>query len=283
MKSSQQNPGSSAESRAAGRAPGNGSRRQAEQAEALAASGPAIETEASSPSEASRPAGATAPATSPSEASRAAGATATSPSLRSDSGSYVSAVDTTARAQRRAATPQASRATGAMIRDPMAAMFQLSRDYTQMWESFLGRSFANFGRGFGWNPFFADSLLPMMRSLEQEAQAPLSWAPRIDVEDRDDSLLVRADLPGVRCEDVQVEVDGDVLMVSGERRSEREQGGNGQGYRFLERSTGRFWRSIPLPTEVEAENVHATLRDGVLEIEVTLPSVVRRRRIEIAV
>lgn len=97
-----------------------------------------------------------------------------------------------------------------------------------------------------------------------------NWAPRIDVFDKDDWLIVRADVPGMNKDDVQVEVADDVLVIRGESADGSQTSGD-QYYR-IERSFGSFYRRIPLPFSVDADLVEATLTDGVLEIRVPRPA-----------
>jgi HSP20 family protein len=106
------------------------------------------------------------------------------------------------------------------------------------------------------------------------------WAPPIEVLERDDRLVVRAELPGLSKDDVNVEVTDDLLTIAGERWEEREE--TGEGYRHSERRYGRFSRSVPLPEGVSPEDVRCTFQNGVLEITMPAPQRVgRNRRIEI--
>jgi HSP20 family protein len=91
------------------------------------------------------------------------------------------------------------------------------------------------------------------------------WAPQIEISERDGQLVVCADLPGLRKEDVKVDLTDDVLTIEGERQEQRE----GRGY--SERTYGSFYRTIPLPEGVSAEGAQATFRDGVLEVRIPMP------------
>jgi HSP20 family protein len=108
------------------------------------------------------------------------------------------------------------------------------------------------------------------------------FAPKIDVVQRGNELVVRADLPGVNPEDVAVEISDDAITISGERQQEQEEE-NGSVYRY-ERSYGAFYREIPLPEGAIVDEARATFKDGVLEITVPAPSeaVSRGRRLEIS-
>jgi HSP20 family protein len=111
--------------------------------------------------------------------------------------------------------------------------------------------------------------------------APALWSPQIDVQRRDDALVVKADLPGVRKEDLKIDIDDNALVISGQRQEQHEEGGKDQGYQLYERSYGSFYRAIPLPQDVNADDIQAEMRDGVLKVTVPLPQSARRRRIQI--
>ncbi|ABS27276.1 Hsp20/alpha crystallin family protein [Anaeromyxobacter sp. Fw109-5] len=95
------------------------------------------------------------------------------------------------------------------------------------------------------------------------------WSPQVDVFEREGNLVVRADLPGLKKEDLRVEMSEDALVIEGERR--REQTEEGAGFYRAERSYGSFRRAIPLPEGVSAEQVDARFENGVLEISMPLP------------
>jgi HSP20 family protein len=99
--------------------------------------------------------------------------------------------------------------------------------------------------------------------------APGLWAPQIEMFEQDGELIVRADLPGLTKDDVNVEIDNDAITIEGERRSEQNE--DREGFYRTERSYGKFYRRLPLPDGVESENANATFRDGVLEITMDMP------------
>jgi len=106
------------------------------------------------------------------------------------------------------------------------------------------------------------------------------WAPHIEVAERNGKLLIQADLPGVRKEDVNVQIEDDAVIIQGQRHQENER--NEGGFYHSERSYGSFYRVIPLPDGTDAEQANATFRDGVLHIEVPVPQQRQRgRRLEI--
>jgi HSP20 family protein len=102
------------------------------------------------------------------------------------------------------------------------------------------------------------------------ASGGITWSPEIDVFEKDNHLVTKVDLPGMKKEDVKVEVTDGHLAISGERKSETEEK-NDAFYR-CEREYGSFYRAVPLPDGVKPEDVKATFSDGVLEVSVPLPA-----------
>lgn len=90
------------------------------------------------------------------------------------------------------------------------------------------------------------------------------WAPRVDIRETDDALLVQAELPGIDKKDVHLEVKDDVLTLSGERRYEKDV--KEENVHRVERAYGSFSRSFSLPGNVDASKVNASMKDGVLEV-----------------
>jgi len=93
------------------------------------------------------------------------------------------------------------------------------------------------------------------------------WTPALDIAERDDAIVVEAELPGMSAEDIDISVEGDTLIIRGEKMQQREE--KGETYYHTERRYGSFKRTIPLPSTVEADKIEATHKDGVLKI--TLP------------
>ena len=141
----------------------------------------------------------------------------------------------------------------------------------------MSSDFRSFGSGFSGSSF------PDLSSgaSEDAGFAPSIWSPRIDVQQRGDALQVCADLPGVRKEDVNIDLTEEGLTITGERREEREEGGRERVYRSIERSYGRFYRTIPLPKGLKTEELKAQMQDGVLQITIPLDERARPRRIQI--
>jgi HSP20 family protein len=98
--------------------------------------------------------------------------------------------------------------------------------------------------------------------------------------EQDGKLIVQADLPGLRREDVHAQIEDDAVIISGERQQETKQ--NESGRYVSERAYGSFYRVIPLPEGVDAANATAAFRDGVLRIEMPAPKRQRGRTLEIA-
>jgi len=115
--------------------------------------------------------------------------------------------------------------------------------------------------------FFGDRRFPMMRALRRGM--PEMPVPKVDIVDRDGAIVVKAELPGVKREDVSVELAGHDLIIEGKREEETET--KEDNYYRMERSSGSFYRRIPLPEGVSDENITASYEDGVLEVMVPRP------------
>ncbi len=96
------------------------------------------------------------------------------------------------------------------------------------------------------------------------------WAPRTDIFEKNGQLHIKVELPGVKKEDVKVEMDEGDLIIRGERKAESEV--REEDYYRMERTYGSFYRRLPLPFEVKAEQVRASYKDGVLEVEIPKPA-----------
>lgn len=107
------------------------------------------------------------------------------------------------------------------------------------------------------------------------------WVPPMDLVEAEDAFVLQADLPGVAEADVHVEVDGDVLTISGERRSEQRE--RKDGYVRIERAHGTFRRSVSLPDGIDPEHVEASFDRGVLSVRIPKPEQRRPHKVQIAV
>ncbi|MGI8714624.1 MAG: Hsp20/alpha crystallin family protein [Solirubrobacteraceae bacterium] len=107
------------------------------------------------------------------------------------------------------------------------------------------------------------------------------WLPATDLIESDSHYVLRADLPGVAEDDINVELDNDVLTISGERKSEHED--RKAGYYRVERTSGNFRRSVRLPEGIDSESIKATFERGVLEVSVPKPEQSKPRKVQITV
>ena len=105
------------------------------------------------------------------------------------------------------------------------------------------------------------------------------WMPAMDLVETDEHFVLRADLPGMTESDVNIELEDNVLTVSGERKAEREE--KGEGFYRVERSFGSFSRSLTLPKGIDAEAVNASFSNGVLEVRIPKPEERKPRKITI--
>src|SRR5436190_4098547 len=105
------------------------------------------------------------------------------------------------------------------------------------------------------------------------------WVPAMDLVESDDHFLLKADLPGLAEDDVNIEIRDNTLTISGERKSEYER--KERGWYRVERSTGAFSRSLSLPEGVDADGVTAHFEKGVLEVRIPKPEQRKPRRVEI--
>lgn len=107
------------------------------------------------------------------------------------------------------------------------------------------------------------------------------WHPAVDVLESKDSYLIRAELPGMKKEDIKVEVKDGTLVLSGERKSEKP--AEGVEYRHVERVAAKFWRSFSLPENAKSDGIDASYKDGIIEIRVPKTEEAKPRQIEISV
>jgi HSP20 family protein len=133
-----------------------------------------------------------------------------------------------------------------------------------------------------WEPVPMNRLFNNLFDTPTVASAPVRrFAPATDLIESDTHYILRADLPGLSEDDVNIEFEGNVLSVSGERKSEHEH--RGQGYYRVERSYGSFRRSLRLPAGVDAGAIKATFDKGVLEITVPKPEAAKSHKVQISV
>lgn len=152
---------------------------------------------------------------------------------------------------------------------PFALMRRMAEDMDRMFESF------GLGRGRLAPRRWSDLTEPFG---ETEASV---WAPEIEIFEREGHFIIRADLPGLKKEDVRLEVTENALTIEGERRQEREE--RKEGFYRTERSYGRFSRTVLLPEGADAEKVTAEFKDGVLEVRLPAPERQRQQRRQIEI
>jgi HSP20 family protein len=145
-----------------------------------------------------------------------------------------------------------SKNTALAMRDPFDFLRQMTSEFDRMFETS------------GW-PSLRWPVLRMRPPAEMA-----TWFPEIDVFEKDNRLITKIDLPGMKKEDVKVEVTDGHLAISGERKGEAEE--RKENFYRCEREYGRFYRAVPLPEGVKLQDVKATFSDGVLEVSVPLPA-----------
>ncbi len=112
------------------------------------------------------------------------------------------------------------------------------------------------------------------------ADSPVTdWVPAVDVLEEKDRFVLRADVPGVTPENIDVSMDGGVLTVSGERHAEERS--EDAGVQRIERASGRFFRRFTLPETADAEGITARSKDGILEVSIPKMPEVQARRISV--
>jgi HSP20 family protein len=142
----------------------------------------------------------------------------------------------------------------------------------------------NIARFEPWN--FVDLLhrdidrLATCRAAPSDADNPVAdWAPAVDIVEEKDRFVLRADVPGVSPEDIDVSMDSGTLSVSGERRAITPD--EGAGVQRLERATGRFLRRFTLPETANADGIAAKCANGILEVSIPKMPEVQARRITV--
>jgi len=139
-----------------------------------------------------------------------------------------------------------------------------------------------FGRWFGMNPFalmreFTNEMDQAFRSHGTPASAVGGlWSPAVDIRQCDGDLVVTAEVPGLKKEEIKVELSDDAIVIEGERKREHKE--DHEGYHRFERNCGKFYRSIPLPEGAKTDQVKAELLDGVLKVSVPVQQAEKNSR-----
>jgi HSP20 family protein len=110
---------------------------------------------------------------------------------------------------------------------------------------------------------------------------PEEMAPSVDVYEEGDNVVLKAELPGMKREDLEVNITDNTITISGEKKKEEKV--ERKDYLRMERSYGSFVRSFSLPSEVESEKANATFKDGILEIKVPKTEEAKKKKIKVSV
>jgi HSP20 family protein len=141
--------------------------------------------------------------------------------------------------------------------EPFRDLLSMRSDFDRLFESFF-------------------SQVPEVPVVKEEF-----WAPVIDVVEHDGKIEVKAELPGMKKDDIKVTVKDNMLSVSGERKQEKET--KEKTFHRIERSYGKFSRTITLPTAVDADRIKATYKDGILNITLPKPESIKPKQIDVEI
>jgi HSP20 family protein len=117
------------------------------------------------------------------------------------------------------------------------------------------------------------------RLFSSEGVSQRPWSPAVDIAETDNDLVLTADVPGVKMEDIRIEIEDGTLTLSGSREFQSESGKG--GYHRIERSYGKFQRAFSLPDSVDAEKVTAAYNEGVLKVVLPKKEVAKPRTIKV--
>lgn len=112
-----------------------------------------------------------------------------------------------------------------------------------------------------------------------EETSRFAWTPRVDVSETDKALMVKADLPGVASEDLEISISNGALILRGEKREEKKE--EKEDYKRTERFVGRFYRSVPLPEGCDAERIDAKTSKGVVTVTIPKKPAAQPRKIAV--
>jgi HSP20 family protein len=140
-----------------------------------------------------------------------------------------------------------------------------------------------------YDPFAGFDMLPSFRFFEDAMNRVLSepasarpWAPAVDILENEDELVLKADIPDVKLEEIEISLENDTLTLKGERKFEQTESGKG-GYHRIERSYGTFVRCFSLPDTVDTEKVKADYKNGVLTVTLPKKEVAKPRTVKVEV
>lgn len=139
-----------------------------------------------------------------------------------------------------------------------------------------------------WNPFreiarienelnnLIGEVMPVMKQVPAEVQV---WAPRGDVYEKDNKIIIEAEIPGAKKDDIEVKIKDNAVVIKGEVKKEEEK--KEENYYRSERFYGTFERVIPLPVEVKAEEAKAEIKDGILKL--TIPKATAEKEVKVSI
>ena len=125
--------------------------------------------------------------------------------------------------------------------------------------------------------FFEDAVTRFM----SEPRASRPWSPAVDIVESENELIVKADLPDVKIEDITVHVENQTLTIKGERKFEKDD--NARGYHRIERSYGAFVRSFAVPNTFDTDHIAAQFKNGVLSVTLPKKETAKPRQIKVEV
>ena len=124
-----------------------------------------------------------------------------------------------------------------------------------------------------WNRFFGET--PLARRFAE------GWSPSVDISETKDSFIVKAELPGLEANDVNVSISGDLLTIKGEKKKEEEE--KDEHHHYIERYSGSFQRSFRIPGNIKTDNIDANFDKGVLKVTLPKTEEAKMKEIEIKV
>ena len=148
---------------------------------------------------------------------------------------------------------------------PFSELARVERDMERMFEDFWTRPWF----GLGWPRRF--------RALEDVG----TRTPAIEIYEEKDDVVVKAELPGMKREDLELNISDNLLTIKGEKKKEEEV--KEKGYYYSERSYGGFTRTVEIPKDVQTDKVRASFKDGVLEIRIPKTEEAKRKEVKIKV
>ena len=144
---------------------------------------------------------------------------------------------------------------------PLKEMVSVQDEMSKMFEDFFGKG------------------MPMRWMEEGDG----IWSPNVDMAETKDEIVLTAELPGFKKEDIKLSVEDHTITLSGEKKSEYEEEKKEENYYQLERRFGSFTRSFALPTPVQADKVKASYKDGILKVTLPKSEEAKKKEIQINV